>query len=161
MMGAILVVIGVVALAGCFYLAFSVSRALRPYWMDRSLLDTLKQQDRDDPGPVKQRLDAGANVNARDDLGDTPLILVAQYDHTATARLLLERGADVNARDKQGMTALMEAAKGGHAAAVELLLGHGAQSEGKTSYGETALSLARENGHTDCERLLKQHGARE
>src|SRR5579871_4299743 len=160
MTGLILMVVGVVVLAGCVWLAFYVSRELRPYWIDWRLMDTVKQQSRDDPDPVKAVLEDGAHVNARDDLGATPLILAAQSDHTATARLLLERGADVNARDKYGMTALMEAARYGHVAAVELLLSHGADSGSKNSDGETALTLAQDNKHTDCVRLLKQHGAK-
>src|SRR5262249_39114774 len=120
MMGLILAGCGVVGLAGCVYLAFSVARALRPYLLETRLIDTItSSRDRADPGLVKERLDEGAHVNATDDLGDTPLILVARYGYMATARLLLEQGADVNACDKEGMSALMEAAKRGHAAAVE------------------------------------------
>jgi len=54
---------------------------------------------------VKVCLDAGANVNATNANGETPLhAAVAQGD--ALVRLLSERGANLDARDKQGRTPL-------------------------------------------------------
>jgi ankyrin repeat protein len=57
-------------------------------------------------------LEAGANVNARDDRGQTALMHAARYGYENTVKLLIEHRADVNLRDNLGRTALMHAAAG-------------------------------------------------
>ena len=53
--------------------------------------------------PILQELIShGADVNLRDEEGQTPLHYAAVCDHVECARLLLEKGADINARDKNG-----------------------------------------------------------
>jgi ankyrin repeat protein len=48
----------------------------------------------------------GAEVNAWDKRGCTPLMLAAEKGRTETVEMLLSKGADVNAKDKHGNTAL-------------------------------------------------------
>ena len=55
---------------------------------------------------VKQYLDAGTDVNAKDENGVTPLHQAAYHSNKETAELLLDKGADVNARDNGGETPL-------------------------------------------------------
>jgi ankyrin repeat protein len=59
-----------------------------------------------DKNAVRLMLDHGADVNALDPLGRTPLMYAAASDLLAldVVKLLIERGADVNAKDshKQG-----------------------------------------------------------
>ena len=52
---------------------------------------------------------AGADVNAVDPDGTTPLVLAIMNSHYDTANALLENGADPNITDKQGMAALYAA----------------------------------------------------
>ena len=52
---------------------------------------------------VRRLLDHGANANARDKNGRTPLLLTWRIE---IMRLLLDYGASVNAKDKEGMTLL-------------------------------------------------------
>lgn len=59
---------------------------------------------------VRLLLDSGANIEARDDEGETPLMRAAAYGQTQIFSLLLEKGAKVNVRDKRGMTPLIAAA---------------------------------------------------
>src|SRR5664279_3897169 len=60
---------------------------------------------------VKAAIAKGHDVNMRGDLGETPLIRVAQWDNTEEGckkvQILLEAGADVTASTSNGYTALM------------------------------------------------------
>jgi RNA polymerase primary sigma factor len=57
-------------------------------------------------GPVEDYLAKGGEINARDQLGRTPLMLAASKGHTLLCQLLLDRGADCSAHDTEGRTAL-------------------------------------------------------
>ncbi|MCC6003775.1 MAG: ankyrin repeat domain-containing protein [Thermofilum sp.] len=108
---------------------------------------------------VKELLSKGANVNARDERGHTPLHYAAMEGHAKVAKLLLERGADVNARDDMGWTPLHHAAAGGHANVARLLLDHGADVNARNEDGWTPLHRAAFGGHVDVARLLLERGA--
>jgi len=66
----------------------------------------------------------GANINARDINGDTPLHVAAQHNAYETALVLLESGADANAEDDQGHTPLHIAAEKKAHEAVKVLCRH-------------------------------------
>jgi len=62
---------------------------------------------------AKSLIDAGADVNARDIDGWTPLMYAALNGHTEIVELLIESGADVNAKGAlRGTALLLAAAKG-------------------------------------------------
>jgi hypothetical protein len=54
-------------------------------------------------------IEAGADVNAKDDEGLTPLMIAAHYSTPEMVTLLIDAGADVNAKDDDGQTPLMYA----------------------------------------------------
>src|SRR5580693_7057578 len=54
-------------------------------------------------------LDCGANIEARDSLGDTPLRRSVNCDQAQVARLLVTRGADVHSKGSKGVTPLLAA----------------------------------------------------
>ena len=56
----------------------------------------------------------GADVNARNRLGETALVVVLKQDRIDLAQVLLAAGADVNVAAVNGITPLMAAAYGGH-----------------------------------------------
>ena len=87
-------------------------------------------------------LDRGANIEATDPGGSTPLIQAAFHGHTDVVQLLLARNANVNAATKVGLTALMVAAHNGKADVVPLILDQGADPAAKNNFGQTAYEMA-------------------
>ena len=58
---------------------------------------------------VKQHLDAGADVNVKNDVGVTPLHWAVYYGHKEIVELLISNGAGMNAKNSTGLTPLDEA----------------------------------------------------
>jgi ankyrin repeat protein len=96
---------------------------------------------------VTAALKAGADIEARDEVGRTALIWSAFQGHAPMLAYLIDQGADVNARDNQGRTALIWAAIAGREAAVETLLQNGADRAHADKDGKTAASHASGEGH--------------
>ncbi|CAM6111176.1 unnamed protein product [Calypogeia fissa] len=72
----------------------------------------------------------GNDVNKRDDLERTPLIVAAKKGHERIVQILLERqDIDINAKAKGGITALHVASFEGHAHIVEQLVQHAKNSK--------------------------------
>jgi ankyrin repeat protein len=73
----------------------------------------------------------GAEINARNAHGWTPLHVAAAGGDPAVVTLLLHHGADVHAQSHIGTTPLDNATtRGGRKAVVDLLLAHGAKRNG-------------------------------
>ena len=58
---------------------------------------------------VKELLAKGAEKDAQEMFGDTPLICAAEKGHTEIVKQLLATGAKKNAQSHRGRTALMKA----------------------------------------------------
>jgi len=108
---------------------------------------------------VQRLLDAGANVNAGDIAGQTPLIYAAYGGHIETIKILLERGAQVNVCDCGGFMPLHKAAEYGHEDVVILLLDKGAGINARSTHGYTPLFLAACEGRVNVVRVLLARGA--
>ena len=108
---------------------------------------------------VNQLLDAGANLNAGNDVGYTPLHVAAKRGREAVVVLLLEAGANPNAQDGNGETPLHEAARVGSNANARLLLDAGADPNISNDNHETVLDVAAAT-HSATYELLRRHGAR-
>jgi ankyrin repeat protein len=92
-------------------------------------------------------LDAGLEVNARDVMGNTPLLVAADEGHVGVVRVLLERGADIDAINDDGFTALMLAAVSNHTEAIQILVDAGAKIDMNDERGRTVLTWAARHGH--------------
>ena len=63
------------------------------------------------PENIKVLLDAGADVDARDEFGRTVLMWAAGNGTPENIKVLLDAGADLNVRTWEGGTALLSAAR--------------------------------------------------
>jgi cytohesin len=101
----------------------------------------------------------GADVNATQGDGTTPLHwAVYKVDRELVAELL-EAGAKANVTNKYGSSPLAEAAKLGDVALVRQLLDAGADVESPNADGQTALMLAARVGSLEVAKLLVERGA--
>ena len=89
----------------------------------------------EDPAVVGLLLEAGADVNARDEEGLTPLFPAAECN-PAAFDLLLAAGANLNVRDNKGNTLLHAAARGEDPAMIKLLLAAGIDINVRNDEGE-------------------------
>ncbi len=97
---------------------------------------------RGDVRAVRQQIEAGADLNAREPAGgSTPLITAATFGQTEVARLLIEAGADLNQQNDDGSTALLTAAFFGRIEIVEALIAAGADRGIRNHAGSTALEV--------------------
>src|SRR6516164_1228036 len=112
-----------------------------------------------DAQAIRTLLDNGADVNARDPQGNTPLILASFYASPECVALLLEKGADANAVNQDGVTALIRAATNDEK--TRLLVAAGATVRVRTArLGNTPLILAaRRPGNARTIKLLLERGA--
>jgi diguanylate cyclase (GGDEF)-like protein len=104
---------------------------------------------------LKERLNRGTNIEARDIYGNTPLLTAAWYSRPEVVKELLNRGADIEARNNYSDTPLLIAARHGRTEIVKELLDRGANVNTKDVDGRTALTLARERGYSEVIKLLE------
>ena len=102
----------------------------------------------------------GADINATDPDGFTPLHLAARSGHANVVAVLLAKGADVNATDHIGETPLHLAANEGRQEIAEKLLAAGADVNAKGDNGWTPMRVASYCRHRRVIFVLKQHGGK-
>jgi len=101
-------------------------------------------------------LDSGADPNARNDDGITPLHLAA---YPEMVRLLVRRGAEIDVRSNDGSTPLIvlaAEAEGGDV--MEALLRLGADAKATNNRGESAFAIAQSREEDEKLELLKTYG---
>jgi ankyrin repeat protein/preprotein translocase subunit SecA len=105
-------------------------------------------------------LDYGADKEAKDRDGLTPLHWASREGHTTAVALLLAANADVAAKHQNAYTPLHFAADRGHTAVVELLLNaEKIDIEAQDEEGLTPLYQSIINNHTAVTKLLLAHHA--
>ncbi len=101
-----------------------------------------------DRAAVENLVANGADVNAAEDDGTTPLMRAAHGHSPEIVKLLIDAGADVAARNRYGVSALYLAARNGDAATTRALLVAGLDPNTALPGGETALMTAARAGNT-------------
>ena len=110
---------------------------------------------------VKQHLDSGIDVNAKNQFGGTPLHFAAKQGHKNLAALLITEGADTNAEAYDKSTPLHSAVISGYKEVAEQLIANGADVNATKGYeGSTPLDNAIEFKHSDTVDLLRKHGGK-
>ncbi|KAI1882334.1 hypothetical protein AGOR_G00249600 [Albula goreensis] len=106
-------------------------------------------------------LAAGAQVDARNVDGSTPLCDACSAGSLECVQLLLEHGATVNpALTSRTTSPLHEACMGGNSDCVRLVIARGAALEAYDLYYGTPLHVACANQNIDCAKVLLNAGAK-
>ena len=108
---------------------------------------------------IKTLLDAGEDVNVRDQHGKTALLWAVEKGHTEAVRFLADNGAEINVRDRAGDTGLTIAAWRGKQDIIRVLLNRGAEINARNHEGHSAVLNATIKGHETVLKLLLEGGA--
>lgn len=109
-------------------------------------------------------IEAGADVNAKDRIEDSPYLYAGARGHLEILKLTLTHGADLATTNRYGGTALIPAAERGHVETVRTLIEAGVAVDHVNRLGWTALLEAVILGdggkrHEQIVRLLLDAGA--
>ena len=125
-----------------------------------SLHSAVSRKDRSHPEVVQMLIDAGADLEAKNEKGRSPLLLACEVGKLDAVKMLVEAGARACATDSQGDTCLILAASFGHTEIVRYLAG---LKEVDVNYqgwnDDTALHTAVNEGHRDVVEVLIDAGA--
>ena len=123
-------------------------------------VDINKAATKGDIAAIKQYLNAGNDVDARNESEWTVLMYAANNGRKEIAELLIAKGADVNIKDESGHTPLYAAASDGHREIAELLIAKGADVNAKErENGGTPLHWAAFRGRNEVAVFLIAEGA--
>jgi uncharacterized protein len=115
----------------------------------------LTAASRGDEAAVKSALVNGAAIDARDDQGQSALLLAVQHGDVDLARFLIGHGADINAEAANHDTPWLLAGALGRTEILAAMLDTGKVDYAKRNrYGGNALIPACERGHVETVRLL-------
>ncbi|MFD0673053.1 ankyrin repeat domain-containing protein [Cohnella sp. GCM10027633] len=119
--------------------------------MDRQLISAAERGDND---RLRQLLQEGADMNARDSRGRTAIMAATHGNRPEAVKLLIDAGADINAQDDRRDNPFLYAGAEGRFEILELLIAAKADTKLTNRYGGTALIPAAEKGHVDNVRSL-------
>jgi ankyrin repeat protein len=109
---------------------------------------------------ITRLLNSGVDIESKNEIGETPLILAARYNQPGIMILLIDRGANVNAKSELG-TPLLYAAEFNFINVVKKMIAKGVDVNAADENGTTPLRTAQMPGNKTIVRLLKKAGAKE
>ncbi len=127
-----------------------------PVLADGTLADLIQRGDLDS---ALESIRGGADVNAAQGDGTTPLHWAVYRLDTELVEALLASGARPDVTNRYGSSPLAEAVKTANVELVGMLLTAGADVEAANEEGQTALMLSARAGSLEVAQLLIAHGA--
>ena len=124
--------------------------------LDRELFNAVIRSDVE---AVSASIAKGANVNARDQIGHTPLHWAVEEHRRAAAEVLIAKGADLNALNIADGTPLHTALRVNDIELARLLISSGANLTIPGAERKTPLRAAIDEGDTEIVGLLLEAGA--
>ena len=114
----------------------------------------------EDPAVCQVLIDAGADIETKDDMGRSPLHCACRSGALLAVKVLVEAGAGVRVTDKEGDTCLTLASCFGRTETVRYLVGLlQVDVNHKDNDGSTALLQAADENHADVVEVLIDAGA--
>jgi ankyrin repeat protein len=126
---------------------------------DMNAAQQLRQAaERGDMPEATRLLKAGAPLDARDEVGQTALLLAVAGNHIGIAKALIEAGADINAQAANKDTPWLLAGARGRAEIIALMLPRKPDLSIRNRFGGNALIPACERAHVEAVKLLLTSG---
>ena len=109
----------------------------------------IQAAERGDTPTVLQLLAKGADINARDARGRTPVMAATHGNRPDTVRTLIRAGADIDIQDNRKDNPFLYAGAEGLLDILKLAIDAGASTKLTNRFGGTALIPAAERGHVE------------
>ncbi len=113
--------------------------------------------ERGDTAAVLRLIADGADINAQDARGRTPVLAATHANRVETVGALIDAGADINIRDDLKDNPFLYAGAEGLLDILRLTIAAGADTRMTNRYGGTALIPAAERGHVAVVEALLTH----
>jgi len=107
---------------------------------------------------VKFLVERGADINATDGYGHTPLMIAAGYGRLKTVKYLIDHGADMHLKNPKGYDALLLSSKYGYFKVVKYLIDMGANLQTTNKKGDSAFLLSIRHDNLDIVKYFVEHG---
>ncbi|WP_447933209.1 ankyrin repeat domain-containing protein [Wolbachia endosymbiont of Dactylopius coccus] len=134
----------------------NIAEALKQARLNKELLTAVREGDL---SKVRESINQGASMKAKNKFGRPPLVISAQKCHLDVMKFLLDKNADIEAKDDDGATSLHWAASIGFLDMVKYLIEKGANINSKMTYLGTALHLVVQEGNLYIVKFLLDRGA--